>query len=298
MKNIIDSLAFFERSFDGIYIVDTQRKIIFWNESAEVITGYTKAEMVDRYCYDNILMHTDENGTQLCLCGCPLHKSIQTNEMACASVFLRHKNGYRVPVSVRSVPVVEDHVVVGAIEFFQIQQDRIERMYNLDELQSLALTDHLTTLPNRSYMETFLQSRINEHPVLGVQFGVLFIDIDHFKVINDTYGHDVGDLVLQNLSKTFSNNIRNTDRIGRWGGEEFVGVCLCSDEAALVQLAKKIRVLAERTNTMFRDQPIHVTISIGATLYQKGESSQQLVTRADNLMYQSKAEGRNRVTIG
>ena len=298
MKNIIDSLAFFERSFDGIYIVDTERKIIFWNESAAVIAGYSKAEMVNRYCYDNILMHTDENGTQLCIAGCPLHKSMQTNETACASVFLQHKNGYRVPVSVRTVPVVEDHMVVGAIEFFQVQQDRIEKMYDLDELQSRALTDHLTTLPNRSYIETFLQSRINEYPILGVQFGVLFIDIDHFKAVNDTYGHSVGDLVLQNLAKTFSNNIRNTDRIGRWGGEEFVGVCLCSDETALIQLTKKIRLLAERTNTAINDQSIHITISIGATLYRQGESAQQMVARADDLMYQSKIEGRNRVTIG
>ena len=168
----------------------------------------------------------------------------------------------------------------------------------MEELKTLALTDQLTSLPNRRYTETFLDSRISENKALGIKFGVLFIDIDHFKIFNDRYGHGVGDDVLRILAKTFTNNLRNNDFIGRWGGEEFVGICVCPDEDSLRQVAEKIRILAEKTSIPYADKALSVSILIGATLYQADETAEQVVQRADSLLYISKANGRNRVTVG
>lgn len=288
----------FENLNDGVYYVDRDRRITFWNKGAERISGFSSDEVINTHCYDNVLMHTNDEGTQLCMSGCPLQNSIQTNQINIASVFLLHKAGYRVPVSVRTVPIVENGEVFGAVEIFQVQHERMESLYNVEELKALALTDQLTALPNRRYTETFLASRINEYKALGINFGVLFMDIDHFKLFNDQYGHDVGDDVLRILAKTFKSNLRNSDFIGRWGGEEFIGICVCPDEESLRQVAEKIRVLAEKTSIPYADQALSVSISIGATLYQADETAANVVQRADSLLYMSKTSGRNCVTLG
>ena len=288
----------FENLNDGVYYVDRERRITFWNKGAERISGFSSDEVINTHCYDNVLMHTNDAGSQLCVSGCPLLSSIQNNRINVASVYLLHKAGYRVPVSVRTVPIVENGEIFGAVEIFQVQHERMESLYNMQELRNLALTDQLTALPNRRYTETFLASRISENKALGIKFGVLFMDIDHFKLFNDQYGHGVGDDVLRILAKTFTSNLRNSDFIGRWGGEEFIGICVCPDEDSLRQVAEKIRILAEKTSIPYADQALSVSISIGATLYQTDETAEQVVQRADNLLYMSKTSGRNCVTLG
>ena len=227
-----------------------------------------------------------------------LAKSIQEKNINFASVYLQHKAGYRVPVSVRTIPIIENGEAYGAVEIFHVQQEHFDSLYNVEELKMLALTDQLTALPNRRYTESFLSSRINEFKTLEIQFGVLFMDIDHFKKLNDHYGHDIGDEVLRVLAKTFSGNLRSNDLIGRWGGEEFLGVCVCKDEEGLFQAAEKIRILTEKTAVPIGGETLSVTLSIRATLNRPGESADQMIRRADELLYISKTNGRNHVTIG
>ena len=288
----------FENLNDGVYYVDRDRRITFWNKGAERISGFSSDEVINTHCYDNVLMHTNDAGSQLCVSGCPLLSSIQNNRINVASVYLLHKAGYRVPVSVRTVPIVENGEIFGAVEIFQVQHERMESLYNMQELKTLALTDQLTALPNRRYTETFFASRISEYKALGIKFGVLFMDIDHFKLFNDRYGHGVGDDVLRILAKTFTSNLRNSDFIGRWGGEEFIGISVCPDEDSLRQVAEKIRILTEKTSIPYADHALSVSISIGATLYQTDETPEQVVQRADTLLYTSKTNGRNCVTLG
>jgi len=290
--------SIFENLYEGVYFVDTQREITFWNKGAERITGFSSSDVVGKHCYDNVLMHTNDAGIMLCINGCPLHDSIQRNVVNTAQVYLQHKAGYRVPVSVRTIPVFEEGIVLGAVEVFQILQEKFESTYNVEELKSLALTDQLTSLPNRRYTEAFLKSKIAEFDSLGIQFGVLFLDIDHFKLLNDQYGHDAGDEVLRTLAKTYEVNFRSSDLLGRWGGEEFLGVCLCENETKLKQIAEKIRLLTEKTVTVVDGAEIRATISVGATLYRTGDSLQQVIKRSDELLYQSKTGGRNICTVG
>lgn len=290
--------SIFENLYEGVYFVDTKREITFWNKGAERITGFAASEVVGKHCYDNILMHTNDAGAMLCISGCPLHDSIHRNVVNTAHVYLQHKAGYRVPVSVRTIPVMEENEILGAVEVFQVLQDKLESTYNVEELKSLALMDQLTSLPNRRYTEAFLKSKISEFETLGIQFGVLFLDIDHFKLLNDQYGHDAGDEVLRTLSRTYESNFRSSDLLGRWGGEEFLGICLCENESKLAQVAEKVRLLTEKTVTVTNGAELRVTVSIGVTLYRTGDTLQRVIKRADELLYQSKAGGRNICTLG
>ncbi len=166
------------------------------------------------------------------------------------------------------------------------------------ELEKLALLDNLTQLANRNYIEREIQSRIEEKKRLNVPFGILFIDIDHFKKFNDLYGHDVGDAVLKFVAKTFVANARPFDLYGRWGGEEFIGVIRNINGKDLELLGNRLRSLIKNSYILREKEKLYVTISIGATLMSENDTIKSLIKRSDALLYKSKAAGRNCLTIG
>lgn len=284
--------------YEGIYFVDTERRITFWNGGAERITGFSAKEVIGKRCKDNILMHVDATGKSLCLNGCPLHSTIQDGKDREASVFLHHKSGHRVPVTVRSIPIYDETLIVGAVEIFVDDSEKHEFLENAKELETLLMLDQLTSLPNRRYIDSFLSSKFKEFRELGIRFGVLFIDVDKFKNFNDTYGHDVGDKVLQMIARTFLSSTRANDLIGRFGGEEFIAILAGVDESSLMDKAERLRMLIENGSVIDNQNVLNVTISIGATMIQEDDTVETLIKRADKMLYRSKEEGRNRVTMG
>lgn len=162
------------------------------------------------------------------------------------------------------------------------------------ELEKLAITDKLTKLYNRHKIDEVLLAEKNRAVRYGSSFGVLMLDVDHFKRINDTYGHHIGDQVLQNLAEILQNNSRNTDTIGRWGGEEFLVVLPEITKEALIHYAEILRAKVEE-QTM--DEEHKVTVSIGVSIYKPEESIETTVSRADDALYSAKTTGRNRVVF-
>jgi diguanylate cyclase (GGDEF)-like protein/PAS domain S-box-containing protein len=290
-KNMLENI------YDGVYFVDCERKITFWNKGAERITGFSASEVVNLYCFDNILNHINEDGVQLCLNLCPLANTIKTGSTCEASVFLHHKNGHRVPITVKAVPIYEGENIIGAVEIFTDDSNKQFLIHSMNELKIIAMIDQLTELPNRRFIETKLISKINEFTNLGIPFGIAFMDIDHFKIINDTYGHDVGDEILKMVSNTFTNNIRCSDFVGRWGGEEFVAILANVNEEKLFHLSQKMRALIENSIMRRDEEDLRVTISIGSSLCKENDTMKTILKRADELLYKSKANGRNTVTI-
>jgi len=291
-RDLLDNL------YDGVYFVDRDRKITYWNKGAERITGYSTEEVVGRCCSENILMHVDDAGRQLCLGGCPLAKTIEDEQEREAEIYLHHKMGHRVPVRVRVTPLRDDAgKLIGGVEVFSDNSSNINAYQRIEALERVAFLDPLTGVGNRRYTEMILEGRLNEFHRYGWSFAVLYLDIDHFKQVNDTYGHDVGDQALKVVARTLLNNLRSFDFIGRWGGEEFFGIMVNVDESQLAQIANKFRFLVEHSTIPVGPKMIHVTISIGATLARREDTLEKLVKRADDLLYQSKTKGRNRVTV-
>lgn len=285
-------------TFEGIYFVDTNRMITFWNEGAERITGFSANEVLGKRCKDKVLTHVDENGNNLCLDGCPLQNTIDDGEIREASVYLHHKKGHRVPVSVKSIPMYEGEFIVGAVEIFIDDSEKHEVLKDVEAYKILSMMDQLTELPNRRYIDSFLSSKYNEYKDLGIEFGVLFMDIDKFKKFNDTYGHIVGDEVLKMISKTFLGLTRTTDLIGRFGGEEFIAILIGVNEISLMEKAEKLVKLIENSAINYMGEELKVTISIGATLINDEDTVETILNRADEMLYKSKQNGRNQVTFG
>jgi diguanylate cyclase (GGDEF)-like protein/PAS domain S-box-containing protein len=283
--------------FEGVYFVDKDRGITFWNKAAERITGFSAHEMLGRFCFDNILNHVDESGKQLCLDGCPLHETLKDGKLRCAQVYLHHKKGQRVRVDVKIRPLYVENEIVGAAEVFSSAELSDLSEAGLKAMERLALFDQLTQLPNRRYIDTFLDNQIRDFQTLGIPFGVLMLDLDFFKKVNDTYGHDVGDLVLKMVAGTIQSAIRKNDFVGRWGGEEFVAILRGVTQQELQMIAEKICKIVEQAGLTYNDDCLRVTISIGATMMLQHDNMNTLIQRADNALYTSKREGRNRVTV-
>lgn len=298
-----DRVSFYEKLldslFDGVYFVDLERKISYWNQGSENLTGYSAAEAVGRHCYDNFLAHVDGKGCPLCTGGCPLSQTMQDGERREAEVFLRHKSGHRLPVCVRAAPLRSPSGnIVGAVEVFSDVSAKEQAERRARELEKMAFRDSLTSLPNRRNTELKVRQALEECQEFGRAFGVLMLDIDHFKQINDLRGHDAGDAVLKAVSETLAKSFRESDIVGRWGGEEFVALLADVDQAMLHDLAERSRLLVASSRAMRGSDPLSVTISLGATLLTRSDSPDSVIQRADHLMYLSKARGRNRTTLG
>ena len=292
-KNVLDNL------FDGLYLTDNRRIITYWNKAAEKITGYTAGEVVGKSCGDNILNHIDRNGNNLCKGPCPLAVTLKDGKPHECEIYLHHKDGHRLPVSVRVTPLTDETgAIIGAAELFTDISSRAVNEEKIKELEKLALLDNLTQLANRTYLERELNNRFEEKKRHDIPFGILFLDIDHFKRVNDTFGHDAGDEVLKLIANTLKSNARPFDFYGRWGGEEFIGIISNISKKRLSSLGDRLRILVENAFLNYKDQTIKATISIGATLCLKNDTIDSLVRRADTLLYKSKTGGRNRLTLG
>lgn len=288
-----------ENLHDGLYLVDQDRVITYWNKGAEKISGFAASEVIGKSCSDNILTHADSEFNNLCIQGCPLAASMVDGKLRDAEVYMHHRNGHRIPVSVRvSTLTDKDGNIIGGIELFTDISNHETNKSRVKELEKLALLDNLTQLANRRYIESEINNRLEEKRRLNLSFGILFIDIDHFKQFNDTYGHDVGDKVLKFIANTFTSNSRSFDLYGRWGGEEFIGIIRNINEHDLITVANKVRNLVEKSYINHDGKILQVTISVGATLAIEGDNIESLIKRADVLLYKSKAAGRNCVTSG
>ncbi len=161
-------------------------------------------------------------------------------------------------------------------------------------LRNLSQTDALSGLYNRRYMNKKLEDEVLKYQRNKTPFSLLLLDIDNFKKINDTYGHDKGDFVIKKISDLMQENIRNTDICARWGGEEFIILASNSNLVSAVELANNLKNLIENSEFGVSD---NVTVSIGVSCIDKYLEQEKLLKVVDNALYKAKEKGRNRVEI-
>lgn len=179
---------------------------------------------------------------------------------------------------------------------YKLEQKVKERTKELKEknleLHRLSITDKLTNIYNRIKLDEVMIEQLNLAERYNEKFSIMIIDIDYFKQVNDTFGHQVGDTTLIEISKILQENIRNTDTVGRWGGEEFIIICPHTDLEGIKQLANQIREKIEKHNF-----PVikNKTASFGISVYKDNDNAEKLINRADEALYKAKENGRNKV---
>ena len=190
-----------------------------------------------------------------------------------------------------------DLVKIGRTVFKFIASNNIEAAYH-DEIYRMTTVDGLTQVFNRRYFEDAIERELSRSRRYTRPLSLVLLDIDHFKKINDTYGHLAGDAVLKEVALTVRSRTRREDVFARFGGEEFALLLPEVDSKGAAHLAEKARKLIERHTFTFDGEDITVTMSAGvATLLKKNESPNELIKRADEKLYEAKGAGRNRVAV-
>lgn len=278
---ITDPLLF--QISDMVILTDSGGRILRINHAVSDLLGYEQGDLASKHA--EVLLPRIA----------PLRQGSSERE-ACAA------GGTRLPVHCVINPI--DDVHGDRIGFFILLKDltRLKKLEQLTgflrstnlELERLSITDSLTGMYNRSKTEDVLNREILRCRRYGSVFSVILYDIDHFKIVNDTHGHAAGDAVLRAMADAVRQGIRETDILGRWGGEEFLIICVNTDRKAAGVLAEKIRSQLEP----IEHQGIgRVTASFGVTGYAVNDTSDSIIARVDSAMYDSKRMGRNLTTI-
>ncbi len=268
----------FEMQSDAIMLVNCENgEILEVNASAVRLYGYARNELLGKRYLE--LATDPEKG---------FSRIDELNEHIPLS-YHGKKDGTLFPVEIftSSFAWKRHAVLIAAI------RDITERKRLQDELRDLSERDPLTSLYNRRKLYQVLAMELKRARRSGSPLSLLLMDLDHFKTINDTFGHDIGDVVLRNVAEVVSATLRSTDIFARYGGEEFVVVCPDTDLDGAVVVAEKLRGAIE--GYRFPGVGGKVTISVGISLMEAGDAEDALIGRADRALYVAKKTGRNRV---
>lgn len=272
---------------DAIVMIDHQDRVTFWNAAAEKLFGYTREDILGQLLHP-LLMPANLKERQ----AAAFSHFVATGKGALCDktteLSARHRDGreFSIDLSLSAVQIQGQWCGIG------IARDITLRKEAEAALQLLADTDTLTRLPNRRKFDAALSAEVSRAQRHATPLTFIMLDIDHFKAVNDTWGHPAGDAVLVELSRLVSTHIRPHDIFARWGGEEFAILAPHSDATATMHFANKLRALiAEHEFPSVG----HLTISLGLSTYQPEEGIETLVARADKALYTAKAGGRNRV---
>ena len=284
-----------EQVSDGVYVVNTARQITYWNTGAARLTGYAADEVLGRACSSALQRDVDNADCELCQSECPFAAVMADGMPRSGDVYLHHKDGHRVAVTVRGHALTDPAGrIVGTAE---VLSERPNSSYaDLGRRGLNSADDPVTGLPARNLGELHLATLAAAVDAGEATLGFIFADVDHFKAINDNYGHSAGDQVLRMVGRSLATALRRGDVPIRWGGEEFVALLPGVNAAGLAAAAERVRTLVANSWLDHADTRLQVTVSVGATLARPGDSPEDLVERADRLMYRSKNAGRNRVT--
>jgi diguanylate cyclase (GGDEF)-like protein/PAS domain S-box-containing protein len=286
---------------DGIYFVDTARTIRYWNKGAELITGFAPGEVIGRQCYRDVMCHIDDSGRRTCDGSCPLDIAMSADSTELRRLYLKNKDGKRVPVDVKGAPIRDQRSgrVIGAVEIFRDATSYEENETRTRLVSKLAATDPLTGLLNRRQVELETELEVNRALRLKLPVSVLYGDLDHFKQVNDTHGHACGDQLLKDVAKALQAGVRPYDRVSRFGGDEFVLLLPETQLQLGVEIAERVRHAVAAIDLACDNPKVagHPAISFGLAELQGDESWEQLVNRADQALYKAKQSGRNAVFV-
>lgn len=265
------------------------REVIYWNEASRRLYGYTRDEAQGQLLEDLII--PDHMRHEVI----KAHQNWLDHNISIPSeeIDLKHREGHPVPVYSSHVMIKQD---TGDCEMFCIDISLREQKKAREELYRMASFDDLTQLPNRRLMEVELSARMAEAQRTDRVMAVVFIDLDNFKLINDTLGHHYGDTLLKAVAEALKGEIRSYDLLSRFGGDEFV--LLLFDVTAPERIHELLRRLITRLDQgfMLDGERYQVTASYGVSLFpQDGATSAELMGNADAAMYQAKEKGRNTI---
>lgn len=282
----------------GVYLVDLDRRILLWNSGAEELTGYLRHEVIGRACRDDLLMHCDENDLCFCANGCPLQHTMHDGKPRRIDAFLLHKDGRRVPVSVRAAPLRDEHgAIIGAVECFDRRQVFPTADSDQSDSKGNAPIDILTGLLDRPATETRLSEYLESYGTSRIPFGLTMVVIDGLDRLHHRDGPKAVGAILRATGRTLASAMGPHDMIGRWSDDRFLGVVTSCSPLSLYRGANMLKRLVKLERVPWWGDRLTVTLSIGGTVVQEGDTLESMVGRAESALQQSLAQHGDHVVV-
>ncbi|TWT42520.1 diguanylate cyclase domain-containing protein [Botrimarina hoheduenensis] len=280
---------------DAVVFVDRKRVITHWNTGAERLTGVGASAAIGKTFTPSLLDLSDDKGSLVTDAGCPLAETIQTGLQKLARYNLLGRNGQRTSVEFHTVPVengVGSNLGAAVLMHDVTSQETLE--VRCQELHLEVTKDPMTQVANRAEFDRMLSAFVDAHEATGLPCSLIMSDIDRFKSINDTFGHQAGDEAIMTFAKILKTMCRSGDLVARYGGEEFAILCADCNNATAAKRAETIRKKLSETPHSYLGGK-NITASFGVTELQTGDTPETLLRRADRGLLQAKDQGRNQV---
>jgi PAS domain S-box-containing protein/diguanylate cyclase (GGDEF)-like protein len=281
----------------GVYVVDRERRLLFWNEGAEKITGYRSQEVIGRCCQDDLLMHCDTHGRVLCGSGCPLLATMHDGKPREAELLLRHRDGERVPVRVIAKALRDAHgAIVGAVESFDEPYPRVEA----DGLQVANPgpgEDQLTGLLLRHGVEMHLAGAVEDFNSENIPCAVFSMEIDRLDQFQHSYGVLASEALIRSAAHTIARNLPLGGRAGRFAPERFVAVLRGCPESDAAEAAEQLRQMVGCAAISWWGDRLSSTLSVGVTWARTGDDAESLLSRSEDALQRCLQKGGDRVIL-
>jgi diguanylate cyclase (GGDEF)-like protein/PAS domain S-box-containing protein len=284
-----------ESMHDAVLFIDSSLKIMLWNRAAERLTGIPASSIEHKHWTPALVNLRDEKAKLLGEDECPVIQSIKSGVQTLRRLSIMGRGGQRIDIDAHLVPIHgKSGISHGTAVLLHDASSQITLEQRIQSLHQQATRDPLTQVANRAEFDRIMATCVESHLERQIPCSLILCDIDHFKKINDTYGHQAGDEVLITFAALLRRHCRSGDLVARYGGEEFVMLCADCDNTTATRRAEELRAeIAEFPMQVLEGRSI--SASFGVTEIQSGDTPETLLRRSDRALYQAKSNGRNTV---
>jgi len=280
---------------DGVVFVDSQLQIFLWNQGAERLSGVAGTAVYKRTWTPSLLEMRDGKGSLIPDEGCPVAAALKTGVQSIQRMSIAGRKGKDAPIDLHAIPVMgRDGTTYGATLLLHDAASETSLEERCQRLHAQATKDPMTQVANRAEFDRVHELFLTAHNESNLPCSLIICDIDHFKSVNDNYGHQAGDEAIRSFATVLKGMCRHGDLVARYGGEEFVMLCAdCSNATAATRAEQLRQGWADLPHPMLGGKCI--SASFGVTENQPGDTPETMLRRADRALLEAKSSGRNRV---
>jgi len=274
-RDILDSLQI------GVSVLDLERKIIFWSDGAEQITGYARIDVLGHSCAENILLHCNQESCAMCGGSCPLTAVLHDSKPVEKLSLIHHKLGHSTPVHTWSIPLRNEHgVIIGIIQTFENEVAVNGPDPNERSMKERGCLDLATDLPNHAMMQSHLRETLATFTELQIPLGLVCLEVEEIVQFRSRYGQEAARNILRVLARSLRNSVWPTDFVGRWSEDRFLIILSGCDQAALSAVGERVVKMAARANIEWWGEELSVAVAMGCTSAETGDTVDTLLSRA------------------
>jgi len=274
-RDILDALQI------GVSVLDLQKKIVFWSDGAEQITGYARIDVLGHSCAENILLHCNQIGCEMCTGKCPMATALHAARPVEAMSFIHHKSGHRAPVHSWAIPLRDKQgSIIGIIQTFESEFAAAGPDPNDRSMKERGCLNDITGLPNQAVMHSHLREMIGTFAELEIPFGIFCVEVFELNQFRARYGQEAATSMLQVLARTLRNAVWPADFVGSWSEAQFLVILSGCGEDALQSVSQRVLKMMASATIPWWGEELSVAVSMGRTGALAGDTVESLLQRA------------------